>query len=471
MANSKDLSSPVRRVDLDDFGPNLKAEAERILIAKHGLPVFDGDHLVDMYSLDYAGQSETCPKCRSPLQEYISEFIYTTNTGARVALSPGGYFCKACPTAVVDTELVRKACKPGLVFGGVAGLQNRRKELVLFRRMNDGHVVHCLNEDNTVLEKILTYDEAALRTNTANGLVKPRLSFMPDPDRQAMRLKIGSAEEFEYLVQYEVCDDPFCDCMILDVYPYLKRPGVEGGGVPYFRVDIEKQQLRDRDLFMRHCPDGVAIGDSFVERCSNADWKELRRYFLAEKWIQERECSPTDSRVELGFEYLDKHEGALVPYVLLFPFAQPFTFSLDGTEWGCFDGYTPAYASPIASLQWFTKDADADESADNPHDPDCMFLVNYRDQRILANSIEGDPDLARRLLGALRKEHPGVASELDRRRKLVTSLFDTWLTKNGREPLGSENSEQPTPADETVGRNEPCPCGSGKKFKKCCGRS
>ena len=21
-----------------------------------------------------------------------------------------------------------------------------------------------------------------------------------------------------------------------------------------------------------------------------------------------------------------------------------------------------------------------------------------------------------------------------------------------------------------IGRNEPCPCGSGKKFKKCCGR-
>jgi len=22
-----------------------------------------------------------------------------------------------------------------------------------------------------------------------------------------------------------------------------------------------------------------------------------------------------------------------------------------------------------------------------------------------------------------------------------------------------------------VGRNDPCPCGNGKKFKKCCGRS
>jgi preprotein translocase subunit SecA len=27
--------------------------------------------------------------------------------------------------------------------------------------------------------------------------------------------------------------------------------------------------------------------------------------------------------------------------------------------------------------------------------------------------------------------------------------------------------ERPTPK---TGRNEPCPCGSGKKYKKCCGR-
>jgi preprotein translocase subunit SecA len=24
--------------------------------------------------------------------------------------------------------------------------------------------------------------------------------------------------------------------------------------------------------------------------------------------------------------------------------------------------------------------------------------------------------------------------------------------------------------DRKVGRNDPCPCGSGKKYKKCCGR-
>ena len=36
-----------------------------------------------------------------------------------------------------------------------------------------------------------------------------------------------------------------------------------------------------------------------------------------------------------------------------------------------------------------------------------------------------------------------------------------------RNPVAAPNSA-PAP---TVGRNDPCPCGSGKKYKKCCGRN
>lgn len=34
--------------------------------------------------------------------------------------------------------------------------------------------------------------------------------------------------------------------------------------------------------------------------------------------------------------------------------------------------------------------------------------------------------------------------------------------------LAERNGSQPT-RSEKIGRNEPCPCGSGRKFKKCCG--
>lgn len=41
------------------------------------------------------------------------------------------------------------------------------------------------------------------------------------------------------------------------------------------------------------------------------------------------------------------------------------------------------------------------------------------------------------------------------------------IAERGREILGEE---RPCAGGRKVGRNEPCPCGSGRKFKKCCGR-
>jgi HEAT repeat protein len=55
---------------------------------------------------------------------------------------------------------------------------------------------------------------------------------------------------------------------------------------------------------------------------------------------------------------------------------------------------------------------------------------------------------------------------------LVESALDNLLVMHGRKPVFSADDEPedtaPAPPPK-VGRNDPCPCGSGKKFKKCCG--
>jgi preprotein translocase subunit SecA len=38
-------------------------------------------------------------------------------------------------------------------------------------------------------------------------------------------------------------------------------------------------------------------------------------------------------------------------------------------------------------------------------------------------------------------------------------------TKVSQQPMATTVSR----TEEKVGRNDPCPCGSGKKYKKCCG--
>ena len=37
------------------------------------------------------------------------------------------------------------------------------------------------------------------------------------------------------------------------------------------------------------------------------------------------------------------------------------------------------------------------------------------------------------------------------------------------ESAGKSSANQETPSSHKIGRNDPCPCGSGKKYKKCCG--
>ena len=49
--------------------------------------------------------------------------------------------------------------------------------------------------------------------------------------------------------------------------------------------------------------------------------------------------------------------------------------------------------------------------------------------------------------------------------------WDSLLTEERRKELYKEQKQSKTVVKgEKIGRNDPCPCGSGKKYKKCCGR-
>lgn len=49
-------------------------------------------------------------------------------------------------------------------------------------------------------------------------------------------------------------------------------------------------------------------------------------------------------------------------------------------------------------------------------------------------------------------------------RSQFEKVGDRWYYVDGYLP-----THEPVHAPEKIGRNTPCPCGSGKKFKKCCG--
>ena len=71
--------------------------------------------------------------------------------------------------------------------------------------------------------------------------------------------------------------------------------------------------------------------------------------------------------------------------------------------------------------------------------------------------------------------------QTDERLKEVTSIFEEkdWSYTIELDPDKPEditdleillNTPKATKVEKKVGRNEPCPCGSSKKYKKCCGK-
>jgi preprotein translocase subunit SecA len=52
---------------------------------------------------------------------------------------------------------------------------------------------------------------------------------------------------------------------------------------------------------------------------------------------------------------------------------------------------------------------------------------------------------------------------------VVYTIYKVSLAKK-EAPAQKQPQKAAVPAGRKVGRNEPCPCGSGKKYKHCCGR-
>ena len=73
-------------------------------------------------------------------------------------------------------------------------------------------------------------------------------------------------------------------------------------------------------------------------------------------------------------------------------------------------------------------------------------------------------DTVRGILSVVPKEKP-------MERVQVVKPTDEGFMRFGQKKVSRPQTSTPIRNDNKVGRNDPCPCGSGKKYKKCCGAS
>lgn len=126
------------------------------------------------------------------------------------------------------------------------------------------------------------------------------------------------------------------------------------------------------------------------------------------------------------------------PRLLFYP-ASEAGDELDYAAWA--DGYL--YGTELCVTAW--NDAAGEHGDDLAELLDVMYFIDNADEEVdgpagrkaLERAVEGLPDL-------------------------LVAIHDFWRAK--LTPVATLRRDAPK-----VGRNDPCPCGSGRKFKQCCG--
>lgn len=121
---------------------------------------------------------------------------------------------------------------------------------------------------------------------------------------------------------------------------------------------------------------------------------------------------------------------------------------LDYAPW-C-DGYV--YGSQAAGEDWF--ETAGEYAQDLSEKMEVFFLLNGMLKEDALASRESWPSAKEeaRLLAQAQEDLPAA----------LTDIYRFW--RNWRAPVQTVRREAPK-----TGRNDPCPCGSGKKYKQCCG--
>jgi len=93
-------------------------------------------------------------------------------------------------------------------------------------------------------------------------------------------------------------------------------------------------------------------------------------------------------------------------------------------------------------------------------------------QEMLARVREGVAELLYRVAVVSEERRSEASRDLRESRDMPLPFLQSPGQEDAQHhALGEGRKRQPIRKTQRVGRNDPCPCGSGKKYKHCCGRN
>jgi hypothetical protein len=254
--------------------------------------------------------------------------------------------------------------------------------------------------------------------------------FLPRDDEGAR-----AGERRGFVLQTAVCTNPSCDCgeVQLQLLPAAHTPSapqpVPRGAAISLRYDLRQRAMTPAKEGEEH----AALIEWLTERLGGGahDWLDARYQRLR------GQLADVKARARPN---VDLHRGVLVAFDELLPHEWDLFVERDGKSYVLLDQYCLEPGCTCGQAAFTVLDLDQEEALGGAR----FDIETFKLQEV-----------------------QGLA--------LIDLLWARFLDSGGRETIrGRLKAAQATAQrlrapPPRVGRNDPCPCGSGKKHKKCCG--
>jgi len=290
----------------------------------------------------------------------------------------------------------------------------------------------------------------------------------PEPCLRFETLDDVQRDTITYVVVFRVCATPRCPCHSVCAHcsVALSDGTASSGPLRWFWIDVRRRTLEmtsalKADLVTRR------LAELILTRLSETAWEDLLRWFWTAK-IQAIETAEV-SEIDIA-DLPDADAGRMIPFVEVFPLGLSLNFTFAQADWAADEQYCvqPGCDCTGLVLSFLQLRDAAGRTTKSLRDVPAV-RYDYRSQASceLAPGSAGTPPTAQ-LLGALRTAYPSLDTRLELHHRMMQSLYARQYLARAKFQNERLENQLPTRA-EKVGRNDLCPCGSGKKFKRCCG--
>jgi len=277
----------------------------------------------------------------------------------------------------------------------------------------------------------------------------------------SLLLETGPLAGRRYRLEVRVCANPVCECeqVALDCFPETGEPlQPQPATANHLEMDLT-QRIVANLAALKADPAAFALAKAVESEISEPQWTKLGQLYSTVKQHATEQADPDQLEVHFPPEVL-AGDGSMVGYYEILPYAKAVAFTVGMHTWFLDDQYCvePKCTCSKATLS-FIQLPSSTRPDRGPIGPSCSIRYAYDTGRIERLPGASSAGLSgQELLSSLIVVQPELNSLLAKRHSTLRQLYLRALTR-----------KTPTPPPSKPSRNAPCPCGSGKKYKRCCG--